>query len=389
VVSASVIALTEGVLRTMFLTKLKLIALLVIFSGSAVLVSQATAQKPVSTTEISDNRTTPANDAATRDAETDLIMLERAWADAIPRRDVAIVNRILSEDFAGIDPIRNPYTKAAYLRDLENGVFTAELIELDEVKPRIFGETGVVTSRIKIKKGAISSPMTKVYVKQQGRWQCVASHGWWYTAPGHEPWWGFPTWRETGATSWNDDLLTAPKANGEELATKLGRTSARPVQPTRISPRFDCLVEKVYVKVGQTVKKGDPLADLFSTDLAAAKNDYQLKNVQWRHDRKLLQMRQKLAEANAISQQLLVDTQNAESRSLLEFQIARQKLRTLGLDDEAMGRVEKAEGEQTARLILRAPIDGTVTQVVPKPGVRYNTKARLMFIVLDSARPGF
>ena len=183
-VSASVTKLTEGVLRTMFLTKLKLVALglLAIISGSAVLVSQATAQKPVATTEIRDNRAIPAktaNAAATRDAETDLIMLERAWADAIPRRDVAIVRRILSEDFAGVDPIRNPYTKATYIRDLENGVFTAELIELDEVKPRIFGETGVVTSRIKIKNVAIGSPMTKVYVKQQGRWQCVASHGCW------------------------------------------------------------------------------------------------------------------------------------------------------------------------------------------------------------------
>ena len=52
IISASVTALTEGVLWTMFLTKLKFAAaaLLLIATGSAVLVSQATAQKPAART---------------------------------------------------------------------------------------------------------------------------------------------------------------------------------------------------------------------------------------------------------------------------------------------------------------------------------------------------
>ena len=37
-----------------------------------------------------------------------------------------------------------------------------------------------------------------------------------------------------------------------------------------------------------TVKKGDPLVELFSTDLAAAKNDYQTREVQWKHDQRIL-----------------------------------------------------------------------------------------------------
>ena len=73
----------------------------------------------------------------------------------------------------------------------------------------------------------------------------------------------------------------------------------RPEQVTRIRPRFDCLVEKVYVKVGQTVKKGDPLVDLFSTDLAAAKSDYETAEVQWKHDRKVLEMRRKWSREKA------------------------------------------------------------------------------------------
>ena len=46
-------------------------------------------------------------------------MLERAWADAITRRDEAVINRIMADDFEGIDPVGNVFTKATYLPDLE------------------------------------------------------------------------------------------------------------------------------------------------------------------------------------------------------------------------------------------------------------------------------
>ena len=69
-------------------------------------------------------------------------MLERAWADAITRRDAAVINRIMADDFEGIDPAGNIFTKATYMPDLRNGVFASAPIELDEIKTRIFGDTG-------------------------------------------------------------------------------------------------------------------------------------------------------------------------------------------------------------------------------------------------------
>src|SRR5262249_59211993 len=115
-----VTTLTEGVLWTMFVTKLKLsaVALLLIAAGSAALVGQATAQKPaarqglVPAPHASARR---AEEAARSDDELDIVMLERAWVQAIPRRDAAIVNRVLADDFQGIDPVGNIFTKATYL----------------------------------------------------------------------------------------------------------------------------------------------------------------------------------------------------------------------------------------------------------------------------------
>ena len=62
----------------------------------------------------------------------------------------------------------------------------------------------------------------------------------------------------------------------------------------KIRPRFDTLVEKVHAELGQKVKKGEPLVDLFSTDLAAAKNDFQTAYVQWQHDLTLRKLREEL-----------------------------------------------------------------------------------------------
>ena len=108
IITASVATLTEGVLRTMVLTKLTFAAAacLSITIGAAVLVSQATAQKPAGQANMIDRLSTlsqAADQSATRDDELDVAMLERAWVDAIPRRDAAVVRRVLADDFEGIN----------------------------------------------------------------------------------------------------------------------------------------------------------------------------------------------------------------------------------------------------------------------------------------------
>ena len=106
-----------------------------------------------------------AGTAPKSDEQVDLEMLERAWIDAINRHDAAVVNRILADDFEGIDPVGNVYSKPTYLPDLRNGVFNSAPIELDQMKTRVFGETGVVTSRFKIHDPP-RALMTHVYIRR-------------------------------------------------------------------------------------------------------------------------------------------------------------------------------------------------------------------------------
>jgi cobalt-zinc-cadmium efflux system membrane fusion protein len=171
-----------------------------------------------------------------------------------------------------------------------------------------------------------------------------------------------------------------------------GRTAYDPDTLTKIRPRFDTQVDKVHATLGQRVKKGDALVELFSTELAQAKSDFQTKFVQWQHDKRLLDSREELFKKNAIARQLLVDTQNDEKKSFLDFTLARDKLKVLKVPDDQIDPLLQGLGpenvevtkfgkiEDKAKMTLLSPTDGIVIDREVVPGNFYETQSVLMVI---------
>jgi len=139
-----------------------------------------------------------------------------------------------------------------------------------------------------------------------------------------------------------------------------GTTAHDPSTITQIRTRFSSLVKKVYVSLGETVRKGDPLVELYSVELAEAKSVFEQRMAQWLHDEKQLARHKMLFEQKAISEQVYLDTVNDEQKSRLDYKLARDKLSVYGLTDEEIHRVDNEEGEQLASLVLRSPSDGLV-----------------------------
>jgi membrane fusion protein, heavy metal efflux system len=185
--------------------------------------------------------------------------------------------------------------------------------------------------------------------------------------------------------------VVAPQTQPIELELT-GRTAYDPDTLTKIRPRFDTLVEKVHASLGKKIKKGDPLVELFSTDLAQAKSDFQTKYVQWQHDLRLLKAREKLHKEGAVSTQQLVDTQNDEKKSHLDNVLARDKLKVLkvpdeeiepllaGLSDEASTITKFGKVEDKAKMTLLSPTDGIVIEREVVPGNFYESTSVLMVI---------
>jgi RNA polymerase sigma factor (sigma-70 family) len=422
VVSASVATLTEGVLRTMYWTKFKLViaAVLLIMGGSAVVFSQVPSQK----SESRPGSAAPAGEAdreAIRGDELDVIMLDRAWVDAIPRRDAAVVNRILADDFEGVDTAGNLFTKASYLPDLRNGAFGVQTIELDEIKTRLFGETAVVTSRIKIAGHPTRGRMTNVYIKRQGRWQCVASHASGIVGigvvcpvadrPTRNP--GLPDFRYSlprsavrpgnlgnncidchatplldirqhwGAKNLGNNCIDchATPVVGSTTRRPEGKSIVKRLDPVVIvQPQFACRVEGVYVRSGRTVEKGEPLIGLFSKELAEAKTNYEGACSQWMLYKKILDSKVPVATDRLIPKKEFIEFINDEAQSQLKMKLAKDRLQVYGLTEEEIRRIPNENGEARARFILRSRVDGQITKVAAEVGKDYNGSDVLMMI---------
>ncbi|MGV3607789.1 MAG: efflux RND transporter periplasmic adaptor subunit [Planctomycetaceae bacterium] len=160
----------------------------------------------------------------------------------------------------------------------------------------------------------------------------------------------------------------------------LGTTKHDETKVTKIRPLFKGRVEKVHVNVGETVEVGKPLVDLYSTDLAQAKTTYEIEMNQWKHEKNLLDVRTELRKTNAISEQLLLDTQTDELRQRHEYEIAREKLLILGLSDQEIAAVPEEKGAQRLRLTVRSPAAGVVIMRDAVSGNIYDDSDVMMVI---------
>jgi hypothetical protein len=120
-----------------------------------------------------------------------LIQMERDWSQADVQKDTAALNRILAEDWIGVDFQGTVMTKADVLKELaaHSDVTATESTEISEIKVRIFGNTGLVSgtefekSQYRGKDSSGKYIWMDVFVLREGRWQAVASQSTKLVAP--------------------------------------------------------------------------------------------------------------------------------------------------------------------------------------------------------------
>jgi ketosteroid isomerase-like protein len=122
-------------------------------------------------------------------AEEALIQMEQEWSQADIKRDPAALNRILAEDWVGIDFEGTVLNKTGALKGISSGSGSLESTVLRDMKVRVYGNTAVVTGTDTEKgeyHGKDSSGKylwTDVFVRRDGRWQAVSSQSTKLTAP--------------------------------------------------------------------------------------------------------------------------------------------------------------------------------------------------------------
>lgn len=115
-------------------------------------------------------------------------------------------------------------------------------------------------------------------------------------------------------------------------------------------------ITKLLVRPGDTVTKGQVVAELSSRELEIVRLSYLQAKNDLALNRKLLESTKPAAREGAVSQQRLDEIENALQQSENDLEIARIRASTLGLD----ARQFEDESRATVSHLIRSPISGRV-----------------------------
>jgi len=116
--------------------------------------------------------------------EQELMQLQRATEEAEDKKDLAALDRLLTDDYIFTAPGGAVTDKKKLIEEVKNGVpEEGQTISYEDVKAKVYGKAAVVNYRLIVKgrdkdgKDYISRYRnTVVWVKQQGHWRMAAIH---------------------------------------------------------------------------------------------------------------------------------------------------------------------------------------------------------------------
>jgi Cu(I)/Ag(I) efflux system membrane fusion protein len=122
-----------------------------------------------------------------------------------------------------------------------------------------------------------------------------------------------------------------------------------------VNAKFEGWIEKLYVDyTGHPVKKGEPLADLYSPELLATQREY-LQLLKWSREPK--------PDGTSVTDKMVARDAAALAAA------ARERLKLWDISDEQIRRIGET-GEPVRTLTLFSPVDGHVVQKMAVQGMR-------------------
>jgi len=121
-----------------------------------------------------------AEESGQADAERYIKLSESQWAESVASGDSGVVERILADDFVGVDPDGSLYDKAKMVADTREAPKYFLSNHLNDVKVRFYGDAAVaqgneswVRRTGKPERGRFV--WTDTWIRRNGHWQIVAA----------------------------------------------------------------------------------------------------------------------------------------------------------------------------------------------------------------------
>ena len=148
-----------------------------------------------------------------------------------------------------------------------------------------------------------------------------------------------------------------------------------------VTPLVGGVIRQVPVVLGDHVRRGQPMAVIFSSDLADAETGYLVMSAELEADHKKLERTQHLVKLGAASQQEEDDVTADHAAHEAHVRAALAKLQLLGASDRQIAALKQAE-QVDAKFSVPAPISGIVLTRTANPGLVTNMSQEL-FTVAD------
>jgi ketosteroid isomerase-like protein len=115
----------------------------------------------------------------TGEVEEELLKLENEFAEAIVKNDPEAIGRLVADDWIIIDPDGGIVDRTRFFEVIKSGALTHDMMESEDIRVRVYGDSAVVTAVTRTKgkfmgqEFSTQERATDVFVKRDGRWQCV------------------------------------------------------------------------------------------------------------------------------------------------------------------------------------------------------------------------
>src|SRR5438093_2159744 len=136
-----------------------------------------------------------------------------------------------------------------------------------------------------------------------------------------------------------------------------GTVMSNAYRDTKVNALVGGIVRQGSVELGSLVEVGQPLAVIFSAELAEAQMKYLSMRAMLQADRQKRQRTEKLAELGAASRQELEEITAIHAAHETELAAARQRLLLLGLSDDRVAKLESAS-DVVSEVTVPSPTTG-------------------------------
>ncbi len=155
-----------------------------------------------------------------------------------------------------------------------------------------------------------------------------------------------------------------------------------------VSVKLAGTVAELRKNIGDDVTKGEILGALESREVADAKSEYLASRLSDELQQDLAERDKSAWEKRAIPEQQYIKSRNAAAQTAMRFDIARQKLMALGVEEGEISEIPQAPQGSLRLQNVRAPISGRLVERKVELGtaVGHDNLETELFVIVDLTR---